>query len=151
MIQQTFIIIKPNAVASGLVGEILRRYETARFRIVAMKAVSPTREKFAGFYAEHDGKPFFAGLCDFMTSGPVIVAALEGENAIEGVRAMNGATNPANALPGTIRHAFAPSMTANIVHSSDSPESAAREISYWFDESERIGYDLRPAFAQNWP
>lgn len=151
MIQQTFVIIKPNAVASGLVGEILRRYETARFRILAMKAVSPSREKFAGFYAEHDGKPFFAGLCDFMTSGPVVVVALEGENAIEGVRAMNGATNPANALPGTIRHAFAPSMTANIVHSSDSVESAAREIAYWFDESERIAYDLRPAFAQNWP
>ncbi len=151
MIQQTFVIIKPNAVASGLVGEILRRYETARFRILAMKAVSPSREKFAGFYAEHDGKPFFAGLCDFMTSGPVVVVALEGENAIEGVRAMNGATNPANALPGTIRHAFAPSMTANIVHSSDSPESAAREISYWFDETEHISYALGPAFAQNWP
>jgi nucleoside-diphosphate kinase len=151
MTEQTFIIIKPNAVASGLVGEILRRYETARFRIVAMKAVQASRAKIEGFYAEHDGKPFFKGLVDFMTSGPIVVAALEGENAIEGVRALNGATNPANALPGTIRQAFAPSMTANVVHSSDSIESATREIGYWFDESERIAYVLRPQFAQDWP
>jgi nucleoside-diphosphate kinase len=151
MTEQTFIIIKPNAVASGLVGEILRRYETARFRLVALKALTPSREKIAGFYAEHDGKPFFPGLCDFMTSGPIVVAALEGEGAVEGVRTLNGATNPAKALPGTIRQAFAPSMTANVVHSSDSIESATREISYWFDESERIEYSLRSQVAQDWP
>lgn len=148
MIEQTFVIVKPNAVRSGLVGEILRRYEVARFRLLALKAVTPTREKLEGFYAEHAGKPFFQGLCDFMVSGPIVVLALEGENAVAGVRALNGATDPAQAAPGTLRHDFAPTMRANVVHSSDSPESAAREVAYWFAPDELVRYELRSALAE---
>lgn len=144
MIERTFAIIKPNAVAGGLVGEIIHRYETARFRVLAMKAVQASREKIEGFYAEHKGKGFFEELVGFMTSGPIVVIALEGEGAIEGVRQMNGATNPAKALPGTLRYDFAPTMGENIVHSSDSPESAAREIGYWFGADELVSY---PTFS----
>jgi nucleoside-diphosphate kinase len=151
MIEETFIIIKPNAVASGLVGEVLHRYETARFRLVAMKALEASRERMEGFYAEHKGQYYFERLVGFMTSGPIVVAVLSGENAIAGVRAINGATDPTKAAPGTIRHAFAPTMNANIVHSSDSPESAAREIAFWFGSEERITYELRPQLAQPWP
>lgn len=147
MIERTFAIIKPNAVRSALTGEILRRYETARFRLLAMKLVHPTREKVAGFYAEHEGRPFFPGLCDFMSSGPIVVLALEGEDAIAGVRALNGATDPVKAAPGTIRHAFGPTMGSNVVHSSDSSESAAREISYWFSSDELVSYTMKSSLA----
>ena len=151
MIEQTFIIIKPNAVASGLIGEVLHRYETARFRLVAMKALQASRERMEEFYAEHKGQYFFERLVGFMTSGPIVVAVLSGENVIAGARAINGATDPTKAAPGTIRQAFAPTMNANIVHSSDSPESAAREIAFWFGPDERIAYELRPQLAQPWP
>lgn len=147
MTQRTFAIIKPNAVRSALVGEILRRYETARLRVVGMKLIHATSEKVAGFYAEHEGRPFFPGLVSFMASGPIVVLALEGENAIADVRALNGATDPAKAAPGTIRHAFGPSMGSNVVHSSDSPESAAREISYWFAPDELFAYAQRSSVA----
>ncbi|MEK7391249.1 MAG: nucleoside-diphosphate kinase [Fibrobacterota bacterium] len=147
MIERTFAIIKPNAVRSALAGEILRRYETARFRLLAMKLVHPTKQKVAGFYAEHEGRPFFDGLCDFMSSGPIVVLALEGEDAIAGVRALNGATDPAKAAPGTIRHAFGPTMGSNVVHSSDSTESAAREISYWFSSDELVSYTMKSSLA----
>lgn len=147
MLEQTFAIIKPNAVRSALTGEILRRYETARFRLLAMKMVHPTLEKVAGFYAEHEGRPFFSGLCEFMSSGPIVVLALEGEDAIAGVRALNGATDPAKAAPGTIRHAFGPTMGSNVVHSSDSTESAAREISYWFSSDEFVSYAMKNSLA----
>lgn len=147
MSERTFAIIKPNAVRSALVGEILRRYETARLKIVGAKLVHATREKVAGFYAEHEGRPFFDGLCAFMSSGPILVLALEGENAIADVRALNGATDPAKAAPGTIRHAFGPSMGSNVVHSSDSSESAAREISYWFGADELFAYEQKSSVA----
>lgn len=147
MIERTFAIIKPNAVRSALTGEILRRYETARFRLLAMKLVHPTKQKVAGFYAEHEGRPFFDGLCAFMSSGPLVVLALEGEDAIAGVRALNGATDPAKAAPGTIRHAFGPTMGSNVVHSSDSTESAAREISYWFSPDELVSYAMKSSLA----
>lgn len=147
MIERTFAIIKPNAVRSALTGEILRRYETARFRLLAMKLVHPTKQKVAGFYAEHEGRPFFDGLCAFMSSGPLVVLALEGEDAISGVRALNGATDPAKAAPGTIRHAFGPTMGSNVVHSSDSTESAAREISYWFSPDELVSYAMKSSLA----
>ncbi|HNY29342.1 MAG TPA: nucleoside-diphosphate kinase [Fibrobacteria bacterium] len=147
MSQRTFAIVKPNAVRSALVGEILRRYETARLKIVGAKLVHASREKVAGFYAEHEGRPFFPGLVDFMSSGPILVLALEGDNAIADVRALNGATDPAKAAPGTIRHAFGPTMGSNVVHSSDSPESAAREISYWFSADELFSYAQKSSVA----
>lgn len=147
MTERTFAIIKPNAVRSALVGEILRRYETARLRIVGAKLLHASRDKVAGFYAEHEGRPFFDGLCAFMSSGPILVLALEGENAIADVRALNGATDPAKAAPGTIRHAFGPTMGSNVVHSSDSPESAAREISYWFAPDELFAYVQKTSVA----
>lgn len=147
MTQRTFAIIKPNAVRSALVGEILRRYETARLRVVGMKLIHASSEKVAGFYAEHEGRPFFPGLVSFMASGPIVVLALEGDNAIADVRALNGATDPAKAAPGTIRHAFGPTMGSNVVHSSDSPESAAREISYWFAPDELFAYAQKSSVA----
>jgi len=147
MTQRTFAIIKPNAVRSALVGEILRRYETARLRIVGAKLIHATPEKVAGFYAEHEGRPFFPGLVSFMASGPIVVLALEGDNAIADVRALNGATDPAKAAPGTIRHAFGPTMGSNVVHSSDSPESAAREIAYWFSADELFAYVQKSSVA----
>lgn len=147
MTERTFAIIKPNAVRSALVGEILRRYETARLRIVGAKLIHATQQKVAGFYAEHEGRPFFPGLVSFMASGPILVLALEGENAIADVRALNGATDPAKAAPGTIRHAFGPTMGSNVVHSSDSPESAAREISYWFAPDELFSYVQKSSVA----
>lgn len=147
MTQRTFAIIKPNAVRSALVGEILRRYETARLRVVGMKLIHATSEKVAGFYAEHEGRPFFPGLVSFMASGPIVVLALEGDNAIADVRALNGATDPAKAAPGTIRQAFGPTMGSNVVHSSDSPESAAREISYWFAPDELFAYAQKSSVA----
>lgn len=147
MTERTFAIVKPNAVRSALVGEILRRYETARLKIVGAKLLHATPEKVSGFYAEHEGRPFFAGLVSFMSSGPILVLALEGENAIADVRALNGATDPAKAAPGTIRHAFGPTMGSNVVHSSDSPESAAREISYWFSPGEICSYAQKSSVA----
>ncbi|MBK9576682.1 MAG: nucleoside-diphosphate kinase [Fibrobacterota bacterium] len=147
MTQRTFAIIKPNAVRSALVGEILRRYETARLKIVGAKLLHASSQKVAGFYAEHEGRPFFPGLVDFMSSGPILVLALEGENAIADVRALNGATDPAKAAPGTIRHAFGPTMGSNVVHSSDSPESASREISYWFSADELFSYEQKSSVA----
>ena len=147
MIQRTFAIVKPNAVRSALVGEILRRYETARFKIAGAKLLHASAGKIAGFYVEHEGRPFFPGLVSFMSSGPILVLALEGENAIADVRALNGATDPAKAAPGTIRHAFGPSMGSNVVHSSDSPESAAREIGYWFSPDELFSYVQKTSLA----
>ena len=147
MIQRTFAIVKPNAVRSALVGEILRRYETARLKIVGAKLLHASSQKIGGFYAEHEGRPFFPGLVAFMSSGPILVLALEGENAIADVRALNGATDPAKAAPGTIRHAFGPTMGSNVVHSSDSPESAAREISYWFSPDELFSYEQKTSVA----
>ncbi|HAO98483.1 MAG TPA: nucleoside-diphosphate kinase [Fibrobacteres bacterium] len=138
--QTTLVIIKPNGVQGGIIGEIIARYEKARLSIAALRIRNITREEADGFYAEHRGKGFFTELVDFMTSGPVVLLALRGEKAVEAVRQMNGATNPKNAQPGTIRFDFAPSMGENVVHSSDSPESAAREVAYWFKDSELVNY-----------
>jgi nucleoside-diphosphate kinase len=140
MMQTTFAIIKPNGVRGGLIGEIIGRYEKSRLAVAGIQLRAITREETEGFYAEHKERGFFGELVDFMTSGPVVLLALHGENAVEAVRHMNGATNPANALPGTIRYDFAPSTGENVVHSSDSVESAAREIAYWFKENELTYY-----------
>ncbi|AMX04211.1 nucleoside-diphosphate kinase [Microbulbifer thermotolerans] len=135
-LERTLSIIKPDAVAKNVIGEIETRFEKAGLRIVAMKMLHLSREKAEGFYAEHKERPFFKDLVDFMTSGPVVVQVLEGENAIQANRDLMGATNPQEAAPGTIRADFAQSIDANAVHGSDSPESAAREVSYFFAEDE---------------
>ena len=134
--ERTFSIVKPDAVARNLIGEIYSRFEKGGLRIMS-KMLQLTEEQAAGFYAEHDGRPFFADLCAYMRSGPVMVQVLEGEDAIAINRRLMGATNP-EADPGTIRADFAESIDANAVHGSDSPESAAREIAFFFTASEII-------------
>ena len=131
-LEQTLSIIKPDAVAKGYVDEICRRLEESGLSIVDKKSLHLDEKKAEGFYAEHKGKPFFEDLIKFMTSGPIQVQILEGENAILRYREVMGSTNPQEAAPGTLRADFADSIDANAVHGSDSPESAKREISYFF-------------------
>ena len=133
---RTFSIIKPNAVAKNVIGSIFSRFEAAGFKIVGTKMLHLTVEQARGFYAEHEGRPFFDGLVEFMTSGPIVVSVLEGENAVQRHRDLLGATNPANALAGTLRADYADSFTENGTHGSDSVESAAREIAFFFAEGE---------------
>lgn len=135
-IEKTFSIIKPDAVAKNIIGKITSRFEKAGLKVVASRMEHLTVDKARGFYAEHDGKPFFDPLVEYMSSGPVIVQVLEGENAIALNRELMGATNPAEAEAGTIRADFAESIDANAVHGSDSPESAVREISYFFTDDQ---------------
>ncbi|OSN03815.1 nucleoside-diphosphate kinase [Lonsdalea iberica] len=135
-VERTFSIIKPNAVAKNVIGAIYNRFESAGFKIVAAKMLHLTREQAEGFYAEHEGKPFFDGLVTFMTSGPIMVQVLEGENAVLRHRDLMGATNPENALAGTLRADYADSLTENAVHGSDSLASAEREIAYFFSADE---------------
>ena len=131
-LERTFSIIKPDAVAKNAIGQIVGRFEANGLQIVAQQMEHLTEEKAKGFYAEHDGKGFFNDLVAFMTSGPVVLQVLEGENAILKNRELMGATNPQEAAAGTIRADFAQSIDANAVHGSDAPESAAREIAYFF-------------------
>ena len=135
-VERTLSIIKPDAVGKNVIGEIVSRFEKGGLKVIAMKMLQLNEESAGGFYAEHKERPFFKDLMEFMTSGPVIVQALEGENAIARNRELMGATNPADADPGTIRADFAQSIDANAVHGSDSPESAEREISYFFSDEE---------------
>ncbi|WP_078084223.1 nucleoside-diphosphate kinase [Microbulbifer mangrovi] len=134
--ERTLSIIKPDAVAKNVIGEIESRFEKAGLSIVAMKMVQLSQEKAEGFYAEHKERPFFKDLVEFMTSGPVVVQVLEGENAILANRDLMGATNPKEADAGTIRADFADSIDANAVHGSDSAASAEREVSYFFSAEE---------------
>ena len=134
--ERTLSIIKPDAVAKNVVGQILSRFEGAGLKIVALKMQHLSREQAEGFYAEHSERPFFNDLVAFMTSGPVSVQVLEGENAVLANRDLMGATNPQEAEAGTIRADFAQSIDANAVHGSDSTISAAREVAYFFDDSE---------------
>ena len=131
-LERTFSIIKPDAVAKNAIGQIVGRFEANGLQIVAQRMEHLTAEKAKGFYAEHDGKGFFNDLVAFMTSGPVVLQVLQGENAILKNRELMGATNPQEAAAGTIRADFAQSIDANAVHGSDAPESAAREIAYFF-------------------
>ena len=131
-LERTFSIIKPDAVAKNAIGQIVGRFEANGLQIIAQRMEHLTEEKAKGFYAEHDGKGFFNDLVAFMTSGPVVLQVLEGENAILKNRELMGATNPQEAAAGTIRADFAQSIDANAVHGSDAPESAAREIAYFF-------------------
>lgn len=135
-IQRTFSIIKPDGVAKNLIGEIYYRFESAGLKIVAAKMLHLSKEQAEGFYAEHQGKPFFEPLVEFMTSGPIMVQVLEGENAVIANREIMGATDPQKAARGTIRSDFATVVRENIAHGADSPESAAREIAYFFSDDE---------------
>lgn len=135
-VERTLSIIKPDAVAKNVIGEIMTRFEKAGLRIVAAKMAHLSDNVAGGFYAEHKARPFFKDLVTFMTSGPVLVQVLEGENAVALNRELMGATNPKDAAPGTIRADFAQTIDANAVHGSDSTTSAAREIAYFFAESE---------------
>jgi len=134
--EQTLSIIKPDAVQKGVIGKIIDRFESNGLRIAAMKKIKLDEERAGGFYAEHRERPFFKDLVAFMTSGPVVVMVLEGENAIAKNRDLMGATNPKEAAAGTIRADFAESIDANAVHGSDSKESAEREIKYFFSDIE---------------
>ncbi|MBL87982.1 MAG: nucleoside-diphosphate kinase [Gammaproteobacteria bacterium] len=135
-IERTLSIIKPDAVGKNIIGKIISRFEDNQLNMVAGKLVHLSDEMASGFYAEHDGKPFFNDLKKFMTSGPVFVQVLEGEDAIQKNRDLMGNTNPKEAANGTIRADFANSIDANAVHGSDSPESAKREIEYFFTPEE---------------
>ena len=135
-LQRTLSIIKPDAVKRHLIGAILARFEQQGFNIAAAKMVQLSREQAEGFYAEHQGKPFFEPLVEYMTSAPVFVSVLEKENAVQDYRTLMGTTNPETAAKGTIRRDFALNQRENSVHGSDSPESAAREIAYFFVSEE---------------
>lgn len=138
-IQRTFSIIKPDATARNLTGAINAKIEGAGLRIIAQKRIRLTQEQAEGFYAVHKERPFFNDLVSFMVSGPVVVQALEGEDAIAKYREVMGATNPEDAAEGTIRKEFAESIEANSVHGSDAPETAAEEIPFFFSDDEIVG------------
>ena len=137
MAQRTFSIVKPDAVRKGFTGAILAEIAKAGFQIVAIKKQSISKEQAQGFYAVHKERPFFGGLCDFMSSGPLVLMVLEKDNAIADLRKLMGATDPAKAEEGTIRKKFAESISQNAIHGSDAEETAAFEIGYWF-----AGYEL---------
>ncbi len=134
--ERTLSIIKPDAVAKNVIGEIYSRFEKAGLKIVAAKMLHLSREKAEGFYAVHKARPFFKDLVDFMISGPVMVQVLEGDNAIAKHREVMGATNPKDAAPGTIRADFATTIDENAVHGSDGPDTAKTEVAYFFKENE---------------
>jgi nucleoside-diphosphate kinase len=138
-VQRTFSIIKPDATRRNLTGQVNARLESVGLRIVAQKRIRMTRAQAEAFYGVHKERPFFKSLCDFMTSGPVVVQVLEGDNAVEKNRTVMGATDPAKAAAGTIRKDLAESIEANSVHGSDSPENAAKEIAFFFSETEIVG------------
>jgi nucleoside-diphosphate kinase len=138
-LERTFSIIKPDATKRNLTGKIVAKFEDAGLRVVASKRIQMTRVQAETFYGVHRERPFFGELVDFMISGPVVVQVLEGENAIAKNREVMGATNPANAAPGTVRKDFALSVGENSVHGSDAPETAAEEIAYFFAGSEIVG------------
>jgi nucleoside-diphosphate kinase len=137
--ERTLSIIKPDGVSRGLIGEVIRRFEGAGFRIVAMKMICLTKKEAEGFYAVHRERPFFESLTGFMSSGPIIVMVLEGQDAIRRVRELMGATNYKEARPGTIRADFGTDIEKNVVHGSDASETAATEIAYFFSNMDIVG------------
>jgi nucleoside-diphosphate kinase len=136
--EKTLLIIKPTGLRKKAVGFIISRLEASRINILAIKMTRLTPDLARGFYAEHEGKPFFPGLLEYMTSGPVIPMVLAGDSIIQKIRSLVGATNPAEAIPGTIRYDYADSVRENAVHASDSPRSAEREIAFFFKPEEII-------------
>jgi nucleoside-diphosphate kinase len=145
--EKTLILCKADAVVRGLVGEILSRFERRGYQIIGLKILQVDEARARKHYAEHDGKPFFAGLIDYITGSPIVALAIEGSDAIEGCRASIGATNPIKAGPGTIRGDFAQTIGRNLVHGSDSPQSAEREIAIWFEPHELFS---RPSENASW-
>ena len=141
--ERTLSILKPDALQSGVVGKILAKFEAAELKPVALKMLQLTQQEAEGFYAVHRERPFFKSLVAYMTSGPVVVQVLEGENAVAKNREVMGATNPANAAEGTIRKQFAKSIEANSVHGSDSAENAKIEIAWFFAQTELVKYDWK--------
>lgn len=139
--EKTFIMVKPDGVQRGLIGEIVARFEKKGFQLVGAKLMTVSRELAEEHYAEHKERPFFGELVDFITSGPVFAMVWQGNNVIATARQMMGKTNPADALPGTIRGDFGVNVAMNIVHGSDSPTSAEREIALWFNEAELNEYE----------
>jgi nucleoside-diphosphate kinase len=139
--ERTLVIIKPDGVQRGLIGEIITRLERRGLKIVAMKMIQMSKELAEKHYAVHKGKPFYEGLVQYITSSPVVVMAVEGNRAIELVRNTMGATNPANATPGTIRADFAVEIGRNLVHGSDGPETAAFELSLFFQDDEILSWN----------
>ncbi|HTJ24616.1 MAG TPA: nucleoside-diphosphate kinase [Candidatus Limnocylindria bacterium] len=135
-VERTLILCKADAVVRGLVGEILARFERRGYSILGMKLMQVSQEQAKRHYAEHEGKPFFAGLVDYITGSPIVALVIEGEDAIEGCRATIGATNPIKATPGTIRGDFGQTIGRNLVHGSDSPASAEREVAIFFRADE---------------
>jgi nucleoside-diphosphate kinase len=140
-VERTLIIVKPDGVQRSLVGEILGRFEARGLKFAGLKLMRISRELAERHYAEHQGKPFYEGLVSYITSSPVVVGVLEGPNAIAITRAMMGATNPANAAPGTIRGDYALTVSYNIIHGSDGPESAQREVGLFFNQDELLDYE----------
>ncbi len=138
-VERTLSIIKPDATRRNLTGEIVARFEKAGLRVVAQRRIRLSKEQAEAFYAVHAARPFYKSLVEFMTSGPVVVQVLEGENAIARNREVMGATDPSKAAPGTIRKDFAQSMEANSVHGSDAPETAANEIKFFFSDLDIVG------------
>jgi nucleoside-diphosphate kinase len=138
-LERTFSIIKPDATRRNITGKVIAKLEEAGLRIVAQKRIHMTKAQAEGFYAVHKERPFFNDLVAFMTSGPVVVQVLEGDNAVARNREVMGATNPADAAEGTIRKEFAESIEANSVHGSDGPDTAAQEIAFFFEDSEIVG------------
>ncbi|RLB53965.1 MAG: nucleoside-diphosphate kinase [Deltaproteobacteria bacterium] len=141
MLERTLSIIKPDACRAGHMGEIISRFEREGLRIVAMRLLRLTRPQAEGFYAVHRERPFFADLVEFMTSGPVVVMVLEGENAIERNRRIMGATDPAQAAEGTLRKLFASNIQNNAVHGSDGPDTARTEVAYFFSTLDQVDWD----------
>ncbi|HUI38194.1 MAG TPA: nucleoside-diphosphate kinase [Thermoplasmata archaeon] len=139
-VERTFVLVKPDGVRRGLVGEIVRRFERKGLKIVAARLLLVSPELAARHYAEHEGKPFYPGLLQHITSGPVLALSIEGRSAISVVRALVGATNPQTAAPGTIRGDLALAVTPNLVHASDSPDSATRELALYFGPSDYVEY-----------
>jgi nucleoside-diphosphate kinase len=138
--ERTLVIVKPDGVQRGLVGPILTRFEARGLKIVGLKLVQVSRELGQRHYAEHEGKGFYAGLLQYITSGPVVVACVEGTSAVQMVRNVVGATNPLNAAPGTIRADLAVDIGRNLIHASDAPETAQRELDLWFAPEELLSY-----------
>jgi len=138
--ERTFIAIKPDGVQRGLIGEIIKRFEQKGFKLVGLKMIAASRAQAEGHYEEHRERPFFAGLVEFFTSGPIIAMVWQGENVIVSGRKMMGATKPVDSAPGTIRGDFGVQTGRNIIHGSDGPASAAKEIGHWFTESELVNW-----------
>jgi nucleoside-diphosphate kinase len=139
--ERTFAMVKPDGVQRGLVGEVVRRYERRGLKIVGLKLMRVPRQLAEEHYAEHRGKPFYEGLVGYITSGPVVALCLEGKDAVKVVRDVNGATNPANAAPGTIRGDFALDIGRNVVHGSDAPATAQRELKLYFSDAEQVAWE----------